>query len=304
MGLDGHAIVFLLDARDRGVSFESVATLGRQALHIDEPTLSMVLTNRGIPTTRREAGLILNEDHGFCEPLFRLLGAATVRSIDFSAYQHATDIHDMNTALPAALQDAFTLLVDGGTLEHVFNFPQAIANCMQALRCGGVFVGTSPANNFMGHGFYQFSPELFFRVFSREYGFRVDRLIVYEDVWPGDWYEVQDPEVARRRVTLVNRHPTQLLVLARKTSSVPTFPPFPQQSDYVSWWKEAETDLSTPSIRTYGNSRRWPGGSLLTSARAALGRLVPAAVKDRYHQVRAGGDRFDPQVFKKVDRQE
>jgi hypothetical protein len=29
----------------------------------------------------------------------------------------------------------------------------------------------TPANNQMGHGFYQFSPELFFRVFSQENGY-------------------------------------------------------------------------------------------------------------------------------------
>ena len=37
------------------------------------------------------------------------------------------------------------------------------------------FVRITPANNFFGHGFYQFTPELFFRIFSAANGFEVER---------------------------------------------------------------------------------------------------------------------------------
>ena len=35
---------------------------------------------------------------------------------------------------------------------------------------GSIFVNT-PANNMMGHGFYQFSPELMYRIFAEANGF-------------------------------------------------------------------------------------------------------------------------------------
>jgi len=44
---------------------------------------------------------------------------------------------------------AYTTVIDGGSLEHVFNFPQAIANCMNMVAVGGHFIGLSPANNFL-----------------------------------------------------------------------------------------------------------------------------------------------------------
>ena len=78
----------------------------------------------------------------------------------------------MNLPIGDDLKRKFSVVIDGGTLEHVFNFPVAIKNCMQMLDVGGHFFVHTMANNFMGHGFYQFSPELFYRVFSPENGFR------------------------------------------------------------------------------------------------------------------------------------
>ncbi len=37
----------------------------------------------------------------------------------------ANVIHDMNMPLPDALKEQYDLVVDGGTLEHVFFFPTA-----------------------------------------------------------------------------------------------------------------------------------------------------------------------------------
>ena len=83
-------------------------------------------------------------------------------------------------------------MLDSGSLEHVFNFPIAIANCMALTEVGGHFVAITPANNWCGHGFYQFSPELFYRVLCAENGFRVERMIVAECP-DGTWLEVADP---------------------------------------------------------------------------------------------------------------
>ena len=57
------------------------------------------------------------------------------------------------------------MVVDGGTLEHVFDYPTALRNAMRMVRVGGHLILNAPVNNFPGHGFYQISPELFFRCF-------------------------------------------------------------------------------------------------------------------------------------------
>lgn len=70
----------------------------------------------------------------------------------------------MNREIPGDFIEKYSMVLDGGSLEHVFNFPVAVRNCMQMLQVGGHYLAITPANNFMGHGFYQFSPELYFSI--------------------------------------------------------------------------------------------------------------------------------------------
>ena len=108
----------------------------------------------------------------FCEPMLEKLGA-TVDSVDANAFEGANIIHDLNRPMPVELQGRYDVVFDGGTLEHVFNFSTAMRGCLELPEVGGHFIMTSPANNQMGHGFYQFSPELFFRIFSEENGYEL-----------------------------------------------------------------------------------------------------------------------------------
>ena len=62
--------------------------------------------------------------------------------------------------MPPALRERFSVVIDGGLLEHVFDFPTAIRNCMRMVRQGGHLILNLPVNNFPGHGFYKFGPGL------------------------------------------------------------------------------------------------------------------------------------------------
>ena len=103
-----------------------------------------------------------------------------VSSVDASDYERATHIHDFNQPLPASLANRFSVVHDGGTIEHVFNIPQAFKNCMEMVRVGGHFIQVNVANNYMGHGFWQFCPELIYRIFSRENGFQIKAVLMHE----------------------------------------------------------------------------------------------------------------------------
>jgi hypothetical protein len=298
LGLDVNAIRFILDARAGGASFERVATIGRQTLQIDRDTLAGLLTAYGMPTTADDAARILAEAGNFCEPLLKYIGACEIDSIDFSPYQDASCLHDMNDPIPPALKNRFSVVIDGGSLEHVFNFPRAIANCMEMTQAGGRYLATTPTNNFMGHGFYQFSPELYYRVFSPENGFVVERMVIYEECWPFVWHDVLDPEQVRRRVTLINRYPTYLLVQGRRVEVVAPFARAPQQSDYVVIWQESTGGTRRSVPATNGES---PTG-LRRAIRVGVGRLVPEALKASYRRIRQGKNPFDPRLFKKVER--
>jgi hypothetical protein len=128
------------------------------------------------------------------------------------------------------------VVVDSGSLEHIFHVPHALRSCVQMAAVGGHVLILTPANNFMGHGFYQFSPDLFYRVLAPAYGFRLERLLIHEAAPNAPWYRVADPAALGRRVQLLNSFHTTLLVQARKVAAVDNWPGWPQQSDYAAQW--------------------------------------------------------------------
>lgn len=230
MGLDINGARLLVKAKSLGVDFSESVTLGRQGLHLSIEDLQKILDENGLQ--EHSAAALLSGRRGYAEPLLAALGAQVTDSIDASTYEQASIIHDMNAPIPPDLCGRYSLVIDGGTLEHVFNFPVAIRNALQLVKEGGFYIGISPANNFFGHGFYQFSPELYFRVFSAENGFEMVRMLFYSDVRNARVYEVSDPKVVKSRVLLRNSAPSYLFVVARRNEVKPLFERPPLQSDY------------------------------------------------------------------------
>ncbi len=245
MGLDTNGIKFVLYAQKQGVDFSRTAMIGRQHLILDAEALQSSLGKFGVQKTKAEAEQILQREKGFAEPFYELVGAKEISSFDASDYEKATFVHDFNEPLPADFTKQFSVVFDGGTLEHVFNFPTAIKNCMKLVELNGHFLSITPTNNYLGHGFYQFSPELYFRVFSPENGFQMQQMLIYEDFAGARWYEVIDPNALRQRVILINKQPTLLLLIAKKIAEVPVFQQTPQQSDYFAAWQKGETAVAT-----------------------------------------------------------
>ena len=253
----------LLRAKKMGVNFERVAMIGRQGLYLPAAGLQRNLDDYGFGNA--SARQLLEEGEGYAEPFLRLLGAHSIDSFDASAYEGATVIHDMNTAIPEQYKSRYTVVIDGGSLEHVFNFPVAMKNCMELLEEGGHYLGLSPTNNYWGHGFYQFSPELYFRIFSESNGFAVEEILFFrdkkgrEDFRPSTFYELKDPAVARRRIELINCYGSLLFVNARKVAQREIFRSFPQQSDYeqLSWKKERARKRKEQENGLFRTLRKW-----------------------------------------------
>jgi hypothetical protein len=240
MALTKNCSTFLFYAKSLGVSFEKTIMLGRLLLNMDRQDI--VNDIERFRNNAKSIDQVAFKDK-YSEPLFDILGAVKIDSMDVSDYEKATVLHDMNKPIPAELKGKYTAVVDGGTIEHVFNFPVAIKNCMEMLQVGGHYLGITPANNLMGHGFYQFSPELYFSIFREENGFHVKKMIILTQDFSGkfsDWYEVLDPREAKTRVLVTNSQHTYLLVAAEKLAERPIFQTSPQQSDYVATWHKKE----------------------------------------------------------------
>ena len=212
MGVKRREAEFLLSAVARGMRIQRVLMLGEQTLYVERAELDELLRRYHLRPPQFDAvrltrpgapdPLGIGPGRQFLGELLRALGACEVESLDASDYDAATVIHDLNEPVPPSLRDRFDLVYDGGTLEHIFNFPVALANCMRMVRPGGTLVLATPANNFCGHGFYQFSPALFYDVLSEANGFQIEREAVVEDDGRGRWYEVRDPASAGGRVEL------------------------------------------------------------------------------------------------------
>jgi len=229
MGLDKNGVKLLLHAKQQGVKFDRVATIGRQMLYVKEKEMKHLLIQAGLNDAGSKPGFKLNS---YAEAFFIKLGAERSDSLDASAYEDASIIHDMNLPLPEELSSRYSVVIDGGSLEHVFNFPVAIKNCMNLIEKDGYYIGITPANNFLGHGFYQFSPELYYRIFSEANGFQVRKMYLYADHKKAAFYEVLDPLELKRRVIMANSSPSYLFIMAQKTEDKEVFKVVPQQSDY------------------------------------------------------------------------
>jgi hypothetical protein len=250
MGLDTAAAMFLCGARGSGVDFSRTTMIGRQWFFPEVGALERVFSALGLS---QDAGNFWQANE-YSEGFFSLLGAQQVSSVDISDFEGATHIHDMNQPLPDSLRGRFSVVYDGGTLEHIFHFVQALKNCMQMVEVGGHFVQVNNANNFMGHGFWQISPELIYRVFDAANGFQVKAVLLHEVVPGGGWYAVADPERMHGRVGLCNARPTYIATIARKVAEAEIFATVPQQSDYVGAW--GGTGSGRPAPATLSGLRR------------------------------------------------
>lgn len=224
MGIDAQGAAFLGAAR-ASVSYETTVTLGRQAIHTTGRVVNEALSRVGCST--------LPTPDRWAESFLRALGAERVESLDVSAFEGATIEHDLNLALPSALVGSFSAVIDGGTLEHVFDFAAALRHATDLVALGGHYLAITPCNNAAGHGFYQLSPELYWRALSAENGFAVERMLL------GDgrrWFAVPDPAVLGRRTEFATRRVSYLYVAARRTSVGPWSAVF--QSDYESKWAD------------------------------------------------------------------
>ncbi len=271
MGLVYSNFHFIYDQkRELGLKFVNGITLGRQQIFLRAREYQRLCDKYGI--TSRTLPKFGTCDDQFLENAF----GCSITSADYSDYEGAELVHDFNRALDSSWYGKYDLVIDGGTLEHVFNFPQAIANCMNLLKKDGHLFIFTPANNNMGHGFYQFSPELFYRVLDDENGFQVKSMVLCDSKYPGvelddnlGHWRVADPVKVESRVGLVSNRPAWIMVHAVKTADKPVFEKYPIQSDYATTYEQCKVEGKNPE------SARKTSGRIKAKVKAILpGKLL------------------------------
>ena len=179
MGITSIAVRLLMEeAKSRPFSGK-VLQLGRQDIHLDRAALQALAAEHGFEL-RPSTGPSISD-----KTFFGALGFDTVQSLDAADYQGADIVHDLNTVPPPQPHRSFDVVLDVGTLEHVFNVPTALTNVHDLLKVGGRFIALLPSSNHVDHGFYSFSPVLFADYFHAN-AYRVDQC--YLITFDGDWF--------------------------------------------------------------------------------------------------------------------
>ena len=270
MGLTRDGIVFLLHCRGRGVDFRNTATIGRQVVYATKAEVAGSFRMANQDVSAQQIAESLKGPSPYAESLLSLLGAKNVDSFDASAYEHATIVTDFNDPISESHKAKYSVVIDGGSLEHVFNYPQGLKNAMEMVAVGGHLILITPTHSRSGHGFYQISAELFHRTLSDQNGYEAPEVLVSSG--RRSWYQVIDPAVIGTRIGInPRRFSDHLYICARRTHVADIFASWPQQSDYVSAWR-------SPSVREEG--------SLMKRVRAMRNR-IPHPFIAAYHRLSA-----------------
>ena len=162
---------------------DSLLQLGKQALYVEADQLPGIAAQFGFDVNMDD--VVIDESGEYVADtyndtiFFNKLGFKTVTSLDYSDYEGADLIHDLNNPIPASLHDKFDFVYDGGTFEHVFDFPQCLRNVHKLLKVGGLIAHAAPSHNHVDHGFYMYSPTVFWDYYHANH-YNIIKSYIYE----------------------------------------------------------------------------------------------------------------------------
>ena len=165
---------------------------------------------------------------GNLEEVLRNHGCKAIRTLDlFDA--RADYRHDMNEPLPPELNRQFKTVIDIGSIEHVFDTRQCLANLFDLVDDGGHLMLQTPCFGYFNHGLHTFSPECLLQALALN-GFEV-RLVKYTT---SGGAELTDPEAA---------FSATIWIVARKRKTIGRFI-VPQQGR----WQTAYQNTANPAV--------------------------------------------------------
>jgi SAM-dependent methyltransferase len=249
MGLSKGALHLLLEEAARRPFEGNLATLGRQDVLCSYAELRAMARRHGLALHPTDATLHRKAElarQGFVsdDSLFHALGFAEVRRLDYSDYEGPDDLLDLNArGVPEHLQQRFDVVLDSGTIEHVFHLPHALENIFRMLKPGGRVIHISPSSNHIDHGFYMFSPTLFWDYYAAN-EFEINTFHLFRHVPYGDGWLVYDytPGCLAPSVMWggLDDAMYEIFVVATRTLAS-TGDRVPQQGWYLAKWHEAGT---------------------------------------------------------------
>jgi len=203
MGLGYHVVEALIREHNYRPITGNVILIGRQAVYLTPQDILALLREHGVDVGAVTAAQIeidrhttnrfldyANQDLISDSALFRLLGVPKVLALDHSDYENAELIHDLTTPIPPALRGCADFIVDGSTLDNVFDPAMVISNFAEMLRPGGRLLTTNVYSNDFEP--YVIIPPLWFLDYFVVNGF-VDckiYIVIFPKVGPQDAFTI------------------------------------------------------------------------------------------------------------------
>lgn len=285
MGLARAAVHLLITEAAKRPFEGSVATLGRQHVYVTEAEVRSLADQyqvplRSIPSQLHREPNLASQGFVSDDWLLTSLGFDTIVRLDYSDYESCEMILDLNAyETPESLRHRFDLVLDSGTLEHVFDFAAGLRHCVQMVRPGGRVVHLTPSSNCVEHGFYSVSPTLYADFYAAS-GFQVDRVWLCEipiDLPRGTW-KVYDYLGSPERFISLGQLSDKIWFAFSVSTALEGFEArTPQQWVYTRTWADAAKDSgSASSGYSQLASPQFEEGSKSQKLMSMLGRL-PAA---------------------------
>lgn len=236
MGLLRPVVELLLAEQRREPASGQALTLGVQEVEVTRRELLHELVRQRLtppPARLEEVSRRPADECVAGDELCLLLGFASCDALDLLGGEGANLIHDLGTPIGPRLSGQFGLVLDGGTLEHVFEVGTGLRNVAGLVAPGGLAFHVSPLSGWENHGFYSLSPKLFGRAYSGS-GFSPPRAFlvhVPRHATAGNAYIERLPSCEVSPVCDSLRYRTLLVVAARRERSAPFVEPVDTHQD-------------------------------------------------------------------------
>ncbi len=145
MGLSGNAVGAIGREHAYRPIKGDVLFIGRQATYFTPSELTEQLRSHGnvvdpgaIEIDQTTINRIPGHDQIVTDrSIFRALGIDSVKALDTSPYEGAEIVHNLNEPIPDSLLETADFIVDGSTLDNVFDPAMALRNLVAMLKPGG-----------------------------------------------------------------------------------------------------------------------------------------------------------------------
>ena len=165
-------------------------------------------------------------------------GISDLTVVDF--FDERADWHfDFNKPVPESYHGKFKTVADIGCLEHLFDVPQCLKNCMNLVEPGGIYFLHTPVHGGLYHGFYTFNPDMLIQAFKLN-GFEI-LYLKYSTFWGAP---LNHPGEAKNSL---------IWIVGRKIAEVKEFVA-PQQD----LWEDLNKTMAKGKQQGTGYVRRWP----------------------------------------------